>query len=177
MTQQKLCLALCLSLLPALAFAAAPKDRTTELPTPVAVAAISQDSEDVMLQPVALATATENLPDLPPIQTRTISFRQPPLPSLPVNRTSRISFGKPQSAGVSPLASMPLAGAARRMGAEHFNTDDGSMLDDFAICFRTSGRTSIEVIPGDPAPVKLPVVTMANSTGVTVGLVVRLTKQ
>jgi hypothetical protein len=169
MTQQKLCLALCLSLLPATAFAAAPKDRTTELPTLVAA---SPDSES------PLAAEAESLPDLPPVRTLVLSFRGDMAGrSTPVNRPSRISFGKPQSAGVSPLASMPLAGAARRLGAERFNTDDGSMLDDFAICYRMSGRSSIEIIPGDPAPVKLPVVSMANSTGVTVGLVVRLAKQ
>ena len=64
----------------------------------------------------------------------------------------------------------------RHLGAQRFNTADGSMLGDFAICYRVSGRSSIEVIPGDPAPVKLPVVSMANNTGVTVGMVFRLSK-
>ncbi len=117
----------------------------------------------------------EALPDLPHVPT--LSFRVQPADRSPsAERTSRISFSRPYSRGVSPLASMPLAGAAKRLGAQRFNTDDGSMLDDFAICYRMSGRSSIEVIPGDPAPVKLPVATLANNTGVTVGLVVRLLK-
>lgn len=80
----------------------------------------------------------------------------------------------PDGPGVSTLEASPLAGAARRVGARRFNTDDGSSVDDFAICYRLNGRSSVQVIPGDPAPVKLPVSSMSNNTGVTVGLVVRL---
>ena len=62
------------------------------------------------------------------------------------------------------------------MGAERFNTEDGSSVDAFAICYRLNGRSSVQVIPGDPAPVKIPVSSMANNTGVTVGMVLRLSK-
>ncbi len=161
MTLPKLSLVLCLSMVPAAALAAAPRDHATE---PAASAAVGEP-----------AGGAESLPDLPPVQARRLSFGAQT--AMHTDRTSRISFAKPHSEGVSPLASMPLAGTAHRLAAGRFNTDDGSMLDDFAICYRISGRSSIEIIPGDPAPVKLPVVSIANSTGVTVGLVVRLAKQ
>ena len=77
---------------------------------------------------------------------------------------------------VSLIEASPLAGAARRIGAQKFNTADGSMIDSFAICYRISKRSSVQVVPGDPAPVKLPIATMQNKMGVTVGMVVRLSR-
>lgn len=72
------------------------------------------------------------------------------------------------------VASVPAGDRILRMGGGHFNTQDGSKPDAFAICYRISDRTSIEVIPGDPAPVKLPVSTVGNNEGVTAGIVFRL---
>ena len=88
-----------------------------------------------------------------------------------------VSYAPKAPSGLSMLESMPLAGtAARRMGANRFNTDDGSSMDAFAICYRLNGRSSVQVIPGDPAPVKIPVTSMANNMGVTVGMVLKLSK-
>jgi hypothetical protein len=81
-----------------------------------------------------------------------------------------------ESQQVSLLNSSPLSGAARRIRADRFNTDDGSMMYDFAICYRLSRWSSVEVIPGDPAPVKIPVTQLSNNMGVTVGMVVRLNR-
>ena len=83
----------------------------------------------------------------------------------------------PDGPRIGLLESSPLAGAARRMRSQNFNTEDGSLVDAFAICYRLNSRSSLQVIPGDPAPVKMAVTTMANNTGVTVGMVVRLSKQ
>ena len=163
----KLCLLLCLSATATMGYAAE-KDHAGLTPGAAPNSSVSE-------QPAAVETG-ESLPDLPPTHSLVLSFRAAPAGSGPVARGSRISFTTQQGHGVSPLASMPFAGTARRLGAQRFNTDDGSMLDDFAICYRMSARSSIEIIPGDPAPVKLPVVSMANNTGVTVGLVFRMAK-
>jgi hypothetical protein len=77
---------------------------------------------------------------------------------------------------MSLVGASPIGGAAHRIRADRFNTDDGSMMYDFAICYRLSKHSSVEVIPGDPAPVKIPVARMANNMGVTVGMVVRLNR-
>ena len=104
-------------------------------------------------------------------------WRVPARPQVPVTVMQGIeTVSLPDGPGVSTLDASPLAGLARRVGAQRFNTDDGSSADDFAICYRLSGRSSVQVIPGDPAPVKIPVSSMSNNTGVTVGLVVRLFK-
>ena len=170
-----LCLMLCLSILSQSALAASAKERAAEGGVPVPVAGLSAPATAAS-QPAEPAGAVASLPDLPVIRETTSLHALPAEKQLQAPRPSRISFTTQQRQGVSPLASMPFAGTARRLGAQRFNTVDGSMLDDFAICYRMSGRSSIEIIPGDPAPVKLPVVSMANNTGVTVGLVLRLSK-
>lgn len=175
MTYPGLCLMLCLSILSQPAFAASAKERASEGGVLLPVARLSAPVTTAA-QPSESSGTAAGLPDLP-MMKETISFQALPMEKpLQTPRPSRISFTTQQGQGVSPLASMPFAGAARRLGAQRFNTEDGSMLDDFAICYRMSGRSSIEIIPGDPAPVKLPVVSMANNTGVTVGLVLRLSK-
>ena len=168
----KLSLTLFLFMLPAIVFAAEPVAGPSIPP-----AIVSAISATARMQPVASAGAAENLPDVPKAQLPVLQWHAMPRADAPaVNRLSHFSLRRPNSPGVSPLASMPLAVTAQRLGAQHFNMDDGSMLYNFAICYRMSARSSIEVIPGDPAPVKLPIHTVANNTGVTVGLVVRLSK-
>lgn len=130
------------------------------------------------------AGVAESLPDLPSPADRAFSARnalQNPL--TPASDKERVlsrfrleSAILPDIPGVSLLESSPLAGAARHIGAQHFNTQDGSSANAFAICYRLSKRSSVQVIPGDPAPVKIPVTTMANNMGVTVGMVLRLSK-
>lgn len=89
----------------------------------------------------------------------------------------RLNIGPPEfAARSSALYSLPLLSAAMRMTGGKLNTQDGSLLNAFAICYRLNGRSSVQVIPGDPAPVKLPVATMANNMGVTIGMVYRLTQ-
>ncbi len=126
-------------------------------------------------------------PSLPDEPDTTIPGTQLPFYLINVGKMSitrpagaeRVSVTEPtfDAPEVSLIDASPLAGVAHRIGAQKFNTDDGSMLYDFAICYRLNKRSSVEVIPGDPAPVKLPVVTMQNNMGVTVGLVVRLARQ
>lgn len=73
------------------------------------------------------------------------------------------------------LVGMPVAVRLRRMTNERFNTRDGS-FGDFAVCYRLGQHYALQVVPGDPAPVKLPVSTIQNNTGVTVGMVIRVGK-
>jgi hypothetical protein len=96
-----------------------------------------------------------------------------PAPTEPIEQMESPRYDDQSSLRL--IQSSPLAGAAHRIRAERFNTQD-SVMDDFAICYRLSSRSSLQVIPGDPAPVKLPVVTMANNMGVTVGMVLRLSR-
>jgi hypothetical protein len=91
----------------------------------------------------------------------------------------RVTFEEPtfdEPSMASLIDASPIAGAARRIGSQNFNTEDG-VLDDFAICYRINRRASVQVIPGDPAPVKIPVATLQNNMGVTVGMVVRLSRK
>ncbi len=71
------------------------------------------------------------------------------------------------------LDALPVIGTVRRRAGRRFNTDDAS-IDDFAICYRLTSRLGFQMIPGDPAPVKLAVTSLANNAGLTVGLTLRL---
>ncbi|WP_041592389.1 hypothetical protein [Terriglobus roseus] len=73
------------------------------------------------------------------------------------------------------IQASPLAPVSRHIRADKFNTND-AVASDFAICYRLNRRSSLQVIPGDPAPVKLPITSMANNMGVTVGMVLRLSR-
>jgi hypothetical protein len=96
-----------------------------------------------------------------------------PAPTEPIEQMEAPRFDDQSSLRL--IQSSPLAYAARRIRADRFNTED-AVMDDFAICYRLTSRSSLQVIPGDPAPVKLPVATMANNTGVTVGMVLKLSR-
>ena len=67
-------------------------------------------------------------------------------------------------------------GTVQRRAGRRFNTEDAS-IDDFAICYRLSSRVGLQMIPGDPAPVKLAVTSMANNAGVTLGMTWRLSRR
>lgn len=117
--------------------------------------------------------------DLPEAPELVETYRAPTAQLHPA-KEARLTIEKPEfnSTSVSPLYSLPVVGnVAVKMGAEKFNTDDGSSIDAFAICYRLNTRASVQVVPGDPAPVKIPVTTMANNMGVTVGMVYRLNKR
>jgi hypothetical protein len=140
-------------------------------------------------QPAELAAL--ELPAVPAADTDAVELDLPEAPELvesyvaPAAQThsahnERFTLEKQEfsSTSVNPLYSLPVVGnVAVRMGAENFNTDDGSSLDAFAICYRLNARASVQVLPGDPAPVKIPVTTMANNMGVTVGMVYRLSRR
>lgn len=126
------------------------------------------------------AGVVEALPDMPRGSAMLAAmFHILPMPLQAPAPVSHESFMGvlPDGPRIGLLESSPLAGAARRMRSQNFNTEDGSLVDAFAICYRLNSRSSLQVIPGDPAPVKMAVTTMANNTGVTVGMVVRLSKQ
>ncbi len=74
------------------------------------------------------------------------------------------------------LDALPVIGTMRRRTGRRFNTDDAS-VDDFAICYRLSSRLGFQIIPGDPAPVKLAVTSVANNTGVTFGMTWKLPRR
>jgi hypothetical protein len=190
----RLAAALCF-LMPVCASAAEHPAHTAETAPvlPENVAALSFDGVDaipnVMLASVATgrvasAGVAASLPDLP---ETTIPGTQLPfyllrigaitLPNAP--QPERVSLTEPtfDEPEVSLIDASPLAGVAHKIGAQKFNTNDGSLMYDFAICYRLNKRSSVEVIPGDPAPVKLPVATMQNNMGVTVGMVVRLNRE
>ncbi len=86
----------------------------------------------------------------------------------------------PQLANTSDLGpildAIPMAGRIQRKAGQRFNTTDGSSVDTFAICYRMNRRLGMQVIPGDPAPVKLAVTSVENNEGVTVGLTLRLSR-
>ena len=71
------------------------------------------------------------------------------------------------------LDALPVIGTVRRRAGRRFNTDDAS-IDDLAICYRLSSRLGFQVIPGDPAPVKVTIMSKANNAGLTVGMTLRL---
>ncbi len=74
------------------------------------------------------------------------------------------------------LDAIPMAGRIHRKAGQRFNTTDGSSVDAFAICYRMNHRLGMQVIPGDPAPVKLAVSSLSNNTGLTVGMTLRLSR-
>lgn len=74
------------------------------------------------------------------------------------------------------LDALPVIGTMHRRAGRRFNTDDAS-INDFAICYRLSSRIGLQMIPGDPAPVKLAVTSMANNAGVTLGMTLRLSRR
>lgn len=126
------------------------------------------------------AGVAESLPDVPsPTTVATLLKLQRGLvtDARAVPAANSFSMPLPGHAGPGLLQSGPLAAAAHKVHAKNFNTEDGSSIDAFAICYRLNRRSSLQVIPGDPAPVKMPVTTMANNMGVTVGMVMRLSKQ
>lgn len=72
------------------------------------------------------------------------------------------------------LNPIPVVGSMYRRAGKRFNTADGSSVDAFAICYRMSNHVGFQLVPGDPAPVKLAVTSLANNTGVTVGMTWKL---
>jgi len=75
------------------------------------------------------------------------------------------------------LDPIPVVGSMYRRTGTHFNTDDGSNVNAFAICYRLNRRLGFQMVPGDPAPVKLAVTSLANNTGVTVGMTWKLSRK
>jgi hypothetical protein len=96
-----------------------------------------------------------------------------PAPNEPIEQMEAPTFN--DQSMLRMIQASPLASISREIRADKFNIDDG-VAEDFAICYRMNARTSVQVIPGDPAPVKLPITSMANNMGVTVGMVVRLSR-
>ncbi len=190
MTSPKLCFALAL-LLPSVAAHAA-ADRHTEAaanaPAATLVASLAEPSVPVFsvtpigerARPVSAGTA-ESLPDMPSVAIAPLRFNAvgEQHAARAARKPSRISVENaplPEEPGMLSLVqASPIGGLARRIQAQRFNTDDGSSYD-FAICYRLNRRSSLQVIPGDPAPVKIPVSSFANNAGVTVGMVVRLSR-
>ncbi|MGI4757422.1 MAG: hypothetical protein ACRYGF_11325 [Janthinobacterium lividum] len=124
------------------------------------------------------SAALPSLPEaaaLPPLHYDAVSTQSGSSEKMGDNRFSVIPAGSAMSMR-SVMQSTPLAAPARYIHAQRFNTEDGSSLEAFTICYRLSNRSSVQVIPGDPAPVKIPVTSMANNMGVTVGMVLRLSK-
>lgn len=72
------------------------------------------------------------------------------------------------------LNSLPMIGSMYRRTGHRFNTGDGSSVESFALCYRMSSRVGFQMVPGDPAPVKLAISSLSNNTGVTVGLTLKL---
>lgn len=101
------------------------------------------------------------------VETRT------PAPNEPIEQMEAPRFN--DQSMMHMIQASPLATVSRTIRADRFNTDD-AVADDFAICYRLNARSSVQVIPGDPAPVKLPITSMANNMGVTVGMVLRLSR-
>ena len=135
---------------------------------------VSPELPTLTMYDVRTAEAESALPDAPDAPALVFSAEMPATVSAP----RRLTISKPGfSRTVSPLYSVPLINAAMRFGGRNFNTDDGSSINAFAICYRLNARSSVQVIPGDPAPVKLPVASMKNNTGVTVGMVYRLSRR
>ena len=136
--------------------------------------AVSPELPTLLLYDTRPAGAESALLDAPDLPALVFSTEVPATVSAP----RRMAISQPAfSRTVSPLYSVPLVNAAMRFGSRNFNTDDGSSMNAFAICYRINRRSSVQVIPGDPAPVKLPVASMKNNTGVTVGMVYRLSKR
>ena len=130
-------------------------------------------------EPIAatVTSALSGLPVLPQVALRSLYL--PPSAYLAANRHKDAAkdartFPDAPSSISSLLDSLPVAGRVHRRAGPRFNTSDGSSVDAFAICYRMTHRIGMQVIPGDPAPVKLAVSSVANNTGVTVGMTLRL---
>ena len=186
--------ALCLAV-PSLCFAAAAHTTEEHAAAPAGVvlfASLDLNVEDLMFSlPVGVRPVSsgvmESLPDgpddgdvvgsqLPHFLQKFSVGRQEWAPEAPSELGPHSQMTEPEFEDPSMLSMVeasPIGGAAHALRAERFNTDDG-VMDDFAICYRLNKLASVQVIPGDPAPVKLPVVNMKNNTGVTVGMVFRL---
>ena len=133
----------------------------------------SLDPPTLAMHAAAAKEEEATLPDAPATPALTVSTKVASRRTTP-----RLSLARPEFAQtVSPLYSVPLVNAAIRLGGHNFNTDDGSSINAFAICYRLNRRSSLQLIPGDPAPVKLPVSTVRNNAGVTIGMVYRLTRR
>ena len=169
MKSTALLLAICLSSLVTTAHAADKEHASESAPAaPVmfasAEAAVpdlslpSTDPYKLGMQPRSSGVA-ESLPDVPSLSSALASNplafdargveRAQLTPAS--NENSRLSFDSqalPDSPGIGLLQASPLAGAARRIGAQRFNTDDGSSLEAFAICYRLSGTIQRAGDPG-----------------------------
>jgi hypothetical protein len=97
-----------------------------------------------------------------------------PAPNEPIEQMEAPRFN--DQSMLRMIQASPLAAVSRSIRAERFNTEDGT-TGDFAVCYRLNERSSVQVIPGDPAPVKLPVTSMANNMGLTLGMAVRLSRK
>ena len=130
-------------------------------------------------EPVAatITSALSGLPVLPQVALRSLylplaTYRTATRRKTPGSDTRTLPDAP--SSLTAFLESVPVAGRIHRRAGPRFNTSDGSSVDAFAICYRMTHRLGMQVIPGDPAPVKLAVSSMANNTGVTVGMTLRL---
>ncbi len=192
MTSPKVSLALALLLSSGMAHAAAADHHTeaaANAPAATLVASLAEPSLPIIsitpagegMHPVSAGIA-ESLPELPTLALAPLRFNagKEQHAAAAARRPSRISVANvalPEEPGMLSLVdASPIGGIARRMQAKRFNTDDGVSVNDFAICYRLNNRSSVQVIPGDPAPVKIPVNSFANNSGVTVGMVVRLSR-
>ncbi len=151
---------------------------SVDLPGEPSILVFDTVSPNERAQPVSSGT-TASLPEIPvatanvfmPATANTSRVQYMPAPAESANAKL------PDEPGMLSLVeASPIGGVARRIQAQRFNTDDGVSSNDFAICYRLNSRSSVQVIPGDPAPVKIPVSGMANNAGVTVGMVVRLSR-
>ena len=160
---------------------------TTEHEAPVLMAAVDSIPSIPITPPDArpLSAGVITLPEEPAGQLpgAPLSFylyrlrgrveTAPPAPSEPIEQMEAPHFD--DQSMLHRIQTSPLALVSRRIRADKFNTND-AVANDFAICYRLNARSSVQVVPGDPAPVKLPITSMANNMGVTVGMVVRLSR-
>ena len=193
MASPKLRFALALALPVAVAHAAATEHHTDTANTAAATTVLVASVEEPTIPVIVVAPAgehtkpassgiAESLPETPaaiavaPLQ---FNVNQTAHMARTSQKPARVSVGNvelPDEPGMLSLVeASPIGGAARRIQAQRFNTDDG-VSDDFAICYRFNNRSSLQVIPGDPAPVKIPVSSFANNAGITIGMVVRLSR-
>ncbi len=90
--------------------------------------------------------------------------------------TSRFTTLSNTPSLMESLDALPVIGTVRRRAGHRFNTDDAS-ISDFAICYRLSSRIGLQMIPGDPAPVKLAISSLHNNSGITLGMTLRLSRR
>ena len=191
MTSPKIFLALALALSFAVAHAGATEhhaEAAANAPAGTLIASLGEPSLPVTsvtftrehAQPVSAGIA-DSLPDMPAAAIAPLTFNAAgTMQAKTSRRPSRLSVENAtlhEEPGVLSLVeASPVRGIARHIQAQRFNTDDGVSANDFAICYRLNNRSSVQIIPGDPAPVKIPVNSFANNAGVTVGMVVRLSR-